>query len=88
MVKYALDGTLSKGSFNEDPIFNVMVPRECPNVPAELLNPRNTWDDPEDYERKALELTGMFHKNFKAFAPEVTAEVAESGPRSQSSVSR
>jgi phosphoenolpyruvate carboxykinase (ATP) len=80
MVKYALDGTLAKGSFDLDPIFNVQVPTECPDVPTEILQPRKTWSDPEKYDTKAKELAAMFHENFKPFAKDVPSEVVESGP--------
>jgi phosphoenolpyruvate carboxykinase (ATP) len=27
-------------------------PQSCPNVPSEILNPRNTWENPELYDEK------------------------------------
>ena len=38
------------------------MPTECPNVPSEILNPKNTWEDKEEYDVKALELAEKFKK--------------------------
>lgn len=80
MVKYALDGTLSKIHSEPDPIFQFLVPKECPDVPSELLNPRNTWSDKKKYNAKAKELAKKFHENFKNFAQDVSMELLEAGP--------
>ena len=49
-------------------------------VPTELLNPRDTWQDKETYDRGAAELAEKFRSNIERFADEVTAEVLEAGP--------
>src|SRR5262249_28341522 len=36
-----------------DPVFGVAVPQACPGVPSEMLTPRGTWKDPEQYDRRA-----------------------------------
>ncbi len=75
MVNAALEGKLDKVKFARDPIFGLEVPAECPGVPAEILNPRNTWSDSSAYDRKAKELVALFEKNFEQFAQAVPAEV-------------
>lgn len=65
MVKAALDGTLKKVETKKDPVFGVSIPASCPEVPEEILDPRNTWKDKDAYDRKAKELASMFEKNFK-----------------------
>ena len=45
MITAALEGKLNDVEFETDPIFGVAIPTECPGVPAEVLNPRNTWAD-------------------------------------------
>jgi phosphoenolpyruvate carboxykinase (ATP) len=37
-------------------VVGIAIPQECPNVPSEILNPRNTWEDKDLYDQKALEL--------------------------------
>ena len=46
MIRAALSGALDTVGYERDPIFNLDVPTSCPDVPAEVLKPRNTWPDP------------------------------------------
>ena len=52
-VTAALNGELEKSEFELDPIFNVMVPKTCPNVPDEFLNQRAMWKNDAEYEATA-----------------------------------
>ena len=63
-----------------DPVFGFAVPQTCPGVPAEILNPRNTWEDKAAYDEQAKDLAGLFRENFKEFADEAPAAVAAAGP--------
>lgn len=63
MVTAALNGDLDSVEYETHPIFNLEMPRECPEVPSEVLNPRNTWTDKDAYDQKARELADMFIKN-------------------------
>ncbi|MHB1460775.1 MAG: phosphoenolpyruvate carboxykinase (ATP) [Armatimonadota bacterium] len=65
MITAALDGSLAKVKFIEDPHFGIAVPTECPGVPAEILNPRNTWADKEAYDAQAAKVAGMWDEQFK-----------------------
>jgi phosphoenolpyruvate carboxykinase (ATP) len=47
------------------PVFNLAIPKSCPGVPAEILNPRKTWKDPAAYDQAAEKLRGMFRENFQ-----------------------
>ena len=76
----ALDGSLSKASFREDSNFGVLVPESCPDVPGDVLNPRETWSDKGAYDSQARDLCGRFHKNFEVFAPYVDDQVKSAGP--------
>ncbi|MFQ5607610.1 MAG: phosphoenolpyruvate carboxykinase (ATP), partial [Candidatus Zixiibacteriota bacterium] len=60
IVTAALDGSLDKVETKVDPIFGLAIPASCPNVPAEILNPIDSWDDKEAYRRKATELADTF----------------------------
>ncbi len=80
MVTAALSGKLEKSEFELDPIFNVQIPKTCPNVPAELLNPKNVWEDKKAYEQSANELAKRFVDNFKKYT-NMPKEVVEAGPK-------
>ncbi|MDD2805308.1 MAG: phosphoenolpyruvate carboxykinase [Elusimicrobiales bacterium] len=67
LLNSALDGKLSKVKFTKDPVFGFEIPAECPGVPAEVLNPRETWADKALYDAKCKELAGLFAANFKKF---------------------
>jgi phosphoenolpyruvate carboxykinase (ATP) len=81
MVRAALSGALDDAATVTDPIFGVEVPTSCPDVPAEFLQPRATWADPDAYDRQAKALAHMFAENFAAYADGVSAAVRAAGPR-------
>ena len=66
-------------------MFRVLVPRHCPGVPGELLDPRSTWADAADYDAAAAKLARLFAENFERFAGRVSPDVAAAGPRLQPS---
>jgi phosphoenolpyruvate carboxykinase (ATP) len=80
MVSAALKGELDQVAYAADPIFGLSVPQSCPNVPAEVLNPRDTWADKAAYDRTARDLAGRFQKNFTNFA-NVSPTIAAAGPK-------
>ncbi len=81
MVTAALDGTLAGIETEIDPVFGVHVPKSCPNVPDEVLRPRNTWKDKDAYDEYARKLASMFRDNFQQFEGSVSPEVLASGPK-------
>ena len=81
MVRAILDGTLAQVPTHPDPIFGIQVPESCPNVPAEILDPRNTWEDKDAYDAQARKLAGMFVENFKQFEADASGGVKEAGPK-------
>jgi phosphoenolpyruvate carboxykinase (ATP) len=64
-----------------DPVFGFRVPRGCPGVPPEILDPRATWADKAAYDVQARRLAGMFEENFERFAADVPPDVRAAGPR-------
>jgi phosphoenolpyruvate carboxykinase (ATP) len=81
MITAALSGALDHVSYERHPVFNLDVPTACSNVPAEVLNPRNTWPDPRAYDEQAAKLARMFADNFQAFEADVDRAVLEAGPK-------
>lgn len=80
MVTAALNGELEKAEFVEDPVFGVLVPTSCPGVPSEVLQPRNTWEDKDAYDKQAKDLAQRFNENFAKKFPNAT-DIAKAGPR-------
>ncbi len=81
MVTAAIEGQLEQVSYQLDPVFNIYVPESCPGVPAEILMPRNTWSDKEEYDRKAQELARLFVQNFNNFKQNMPSEIIAAGPK-------
>jgi phosphoenolpyruvate carboxykinase (ATP) len=64
IVHAALSGDLNDVECWEDPLFHTLVPEDCPLVPCEILNPRNTWEDKEAFDRRAQKLANDFSTHF------------------------
>ena len=71
MLCAALDGKLDTVQYAPDPNFGLLVPATCPDVPENVLNPKNTWADKSAYDTTAQSVARMFEKNFKEFEPQV-----------------
>ena len=80
MITAALTGKLAQVSFEQMPIFNLAFPTACDGVPAELLNPRNTWADKAAYDATAASLAEKFVKNFEKFAAETHESILAAAP--------
>ncbi|MBN1825574.1 MAG: phosphoenolpyruvate carboxykinase (ATP) [Candidatus Eisenbacteria bacterium] len=64
IVAAALEGHLENVAYETDPLFHIDVPKECPGVPAEVLQPRNTWTDKKAYDDRAKKLAADFVKAY------------------------
>lgn len=80
MVRAALTGKLDNVPTRTDPYFGLEIPMECPDVPAEVLDPRKTWADPQAYDQQAHKLIAQFAENFTQFAADVDEDVRSAGP--------
>ncbi len=75
------DGSLAEADTAVDPIFGVSIPLTCPNVPSELLIPKQTWADPVAYDAQAEKLANLFINNFKAYEAGSSPAITEAGPK-------
>ena len=80
MITEILNGSLENIEFEQHPIFGLFMPKYCPNVPTEMLNPMNTWLNKGAYISKAIHLAHFFHLNFEKFANEASEHIIEGGP--------
>ncbi|MDB5228656.1 MAG: pckA [Bacteroidota bacterium] len=81
LITAALNGELAKTEFETLPVFGFQVPKSCPEVPSDILNPRNSWADKSAYDAKAKELAEKFNTNFEKFASQASAEILAAAPK-------
>lgn len=81
MLNAAISGYLDDVETFEEPIFGLHIPNNIPNVPSDILNPRNTWADKDKYDASLLKLAKMFKENFKKFESSVTDKIKSAGPK-------
>ena len=81
MITAALEGKLNNVGYTKHNIFGIEMPNECPDVPNELLSPRNTWQDKNAYDEKANDLANRFNKNFEKFADFANEEILNGAPK-------
>ena len=73
-------GTLVEQPTRKDPIFGFEVVTRCPNVPDEILIPRNTWSDKTAFDETAKKLATLFRDNFATYEAGVSEEVRAAAP--------
>ena len=81
MITAALNGTFDNVKYKHDAMFNLDIPQNCPNVPTEIMNSRDTWADKAAYDAMAKKLAAMFQKNFAEKYPNMPASVVNAGPK-------
>jgi phosphoenolpyruvate carboxykinase (ATP) len=81
MISAALEDRLDQVMYEKHPVFGFMMPKSCPGVPSEILNPMDTWTKKEDYHAEELQLARRFIQNFKQYEAGVTEEIRASGPQ-------
>jgi phosphoenolpyruvate carboxykinase (ATP) len=85
-LKYtrAIIDAIHQGDFEnvetvKDPNFGFEIPTSCPNVPSELLIPRNTWENKEKHDEVKKKLVNLFKENFKKFESKVNQDIIAAG---------
>jgi phosphoenolpyruvate carboxykinase (ATP) len=72
-------GELANSEYETYETFNLHVPKKCPNVPDELLNPAKSWTGTADFKGEVTKLGKLFNENFEKYASEATEEVKKAG---------
>ncbi len=80
MITAILEGKLDEVDYEQHPIFGLFMPKYCPNVPTEMLDPMNTWLQKGAYVSKSIQLAHSFHLNFEKFASQASQNIIEGGP--------
>lgn len=80
MITAALNGELEKVEYEKIPVFNLSIPKSCPGVPNEILNPKNTWADKSEFDAKTNSLAAAFVKNFAQYAEYANEEILQASP--------
>jgi phosphoenolpyruvate carboxykinase (ATP) len=81
LLNAALEGKLEKVKFAKDRLFGFEVPKTCPDVPTEVLEPANSWGSKDEYWKKYDALAARFIENFKLFEKDSAPEVKKAGPK-------
>jgi phosphoenolpyruvate carboxykinase (ATP) len=81
MITAAINGELNDVTYEAHPIFGMQMPTTCPNVPSEILIPRNTWTDKDAYDKTANKLAAQFVKNFEKYASQANEEIMAAAPK-------
>jgi len=80
IIDSILDGSMKKAPVIKNKLFGFDVPTECPNVPVEIMLPRETWSDGDAYDNAERNLAIMFVENFKQFEEGSSKDILKAGP--------
>lgn len=81
MLNAALNGDLLEVEYTIDPIFGFQVPKTCPKVPEDVLDPASSWPSKDAYMKRYRSLAVRFIDNFKKFAEGTSQSIMEAGPK-------
>lgn len=80
LISAALSGEFTNVPFQTEPFFGLNIPLSCPNVPASILNPMDSWEDEVKYVTKATSLVEAFRSNFEKFGVVGDSSILKGGP--------
>ena len=81
MITAAMENKLNDVEYSTHEVFGLKMPNSCPNVPSEVLHPKNTWKNKQAYDKKAYNLAKQFVNNFKQFESNANAEILAAAPK-------
>ena len=82
MISSILKGDLENIKYTTHEVFGLKMPNACPNIPDDILHPKNTWENKLAYDKKANKLADAFNKNFNQFADNANEEILAAAPKS------
>jgi phosphoenolpyruvate carboxykinase (ATP) len=81
LLNAALEGKLDTVKYRKDKLFGFEVPLECPDVPADVLEPSESWGSKDEYWKKYDALAARYIENFKLFEDGCPPEIVAAGPK-------
>ncbi|WP_185881856.1 phosphoenolpyruvate carboxykinase (ATP) [Blattabacterium cuenoti] len=81
LVQCALDGCLSRVHYEKYPIFNFQIPKYCPGISSEILNPKTTWKNKKMYQDQVEKLVKKFIKNFDTYRKYADKNISYEEPK-------
>jgi phosphoenolpyruvate carboxykinase (ATP) len=81
MITAALNGGLDEVGYRHHSIYGCAIPATCPDVPSEVLSPRETWKNDKGYYEMANKLATEFIENFKKFEEFANDEIMAGAPK-------
>ena len=82
LINAIFDGELDDAETEILPIFNLQMPKTLAGLDSRVLDPRLSYDDPAEWEKRAYHLGGLFVDNFKKFTDNDAGKVlVAAGPQ-------
>ena len=76
-----LDGSIQNSTFVEDPVFGFEVPETLQGVPSDVLQPRQSWSNKDEYDSAAAKLASMFKENYVKYTGDGVTDYTSYGPK-------
>ena len=67
IIDAILDGSIEKAETKVIPVFNLEIPLALHDVDSKILDPRDTYSDPAEWDKKSRNLAELFIKNFTQY---------------------
>ena len=84
IIDAILNGNILNAPTKTIPYFNLEVPTALNGVDSGILDPRDTYQDAAEWEKKAKELAGLFVKNFAKYeGNEAGKALVAAGPKAE-----
>jgi phosphoenolpyruvate carboxykinase (ATP) len=81
LLNAALTCKLADVEYYKDPVFGFEVPKTCPGVPDNVLEPWSSWPSRAEYDKRYRDLAQRFKENFAKFTDGTPQEVIDAGPK-------
>ncbi len=81
LINTALNDGFNNIEFETTKIFNLLIPKKCPGIPNNILNPRNCWTNKDKYDSELNNLSKSFNNNFKKYEKYANEDIISASPK-------